>query len=66
MKEHAYQIAAIQPFSGNLKPLLPVNFFLFVKYGDRDKTVIKKVKSNYHGTNDYKLIPFYKSVSNII
>ncbi len=66
MKENTYKITSEQPFSENLKPLLPVNFFLFVKYGDRDKVIIKKVKSKFHGTNDYKILPFYKSISNII
>ena len=66
MKKNKYDIAIQQPLPMELKPFLPVNFFLFVKFPDKGSSKIRKVKSSFHSTNELKLITFYKSISNIL
>jgi hypothetical protein len=59
------EIAETQPLSALLKPVLPVNYFLFVKdINDRKEHPV--VNNVFYNTEAYALFPFYKSISNIL
>jgi hypothetical protein len=61
-----YKISINQPIPNELRTKLPINNFLFVKVGESLDSFQQGVTSTFHNTSDYTLMPFYKSISNIL
>jgi hypothetical protein len=65
-KEEEYIVSEHQPFDGNLKIFLPVNYFLFTKREQNPNIIVRKINSDFYGTDYYRVTPFYKAISNIL
>lgn len=64
-----YNIPSNQPLPETLRPVLPINFFLFAKIEAGVKPEMRNakiVKSTFHNTEVHKIGAFYKSISNIL
>ncbi len=68
-KDNFINLLDTQPISNILREHLPINYFLFslvTKYKEEELLYKVASSSSFHNTTEYIIIPFYKSLSNIL
>lgn len=61
-----YEVSNYQPLPENLRRFLPVNYYLLVKSSPEQISNVRKVKSKFHNTPEYRISLFYKTISSIL